>query len=81
MTPPVPAVETRPLSASLERLLATQAATIPAGRRGHTTVVVTTSGVELGLGTRWRAVTVTGYAGRLWGAPGWTAGARAEVVW
>lgn len=72
----------QPISDALRKHFDETLAAIPTGKRGSLSVGVTTQGVEAGIG--WKVappVTVTGWAARMWGGEGWTAGARAAVAW
>lgn len=80
MSPTSPAA--KPISDALQRHLEDVLTQIPSGQRGVASVAVSTDGVEAILGTRLNAnTTLTGYAGKVWGGSGWTAGAKAAVHW
>lgn len=86
MSPSTPSaidiVTRKPISDALQRHLEDVLTQIPTGQRGVASVAVSTDGVEAQFGTRLAGnVTLTGYAAKLWGGPGWTAGAKAAVRW
>lgn len=82
---PAPRKETvnaTPIGDSLQKHLDDVLTKIPSGKRGTATVGVSTTGVVAEVGTKFgQAVTVSGWAGKTWGGSGWSAGARAAVVW
>lgn len=82
MSGPTPGLLTGPISDSLARHLDAEVGRVPSGRRGQVSVAVTTTGLALGVGYRPApALAVSGYAERLWGGRGWTAAARAQLLW
>ena len=79
MTPPL---DPKPVSPALDAHLREALSQIPTGKRGQLSAAVTTIGVEAGIGAKVRSnVTVSGWAGKQWGAPGWSGGLRTQVTW
>lgn len=76
--------ESKPISDSLEKHLDEVLTQIPTGRTVVVSGGVTTTGAvgSIGARKRWRGLDLTGsgYAGKVWGAPGWEAGLRAGLV-
>ena len=71
----------KPVSPPLDSHMREALSQIPTGKRGQISATVTTIGVEASLGVRVvPRVTVSGWAGREWGARGWSAGVRSAFV-
>jgi hypothetical protein len=71
----------RPISDALNAELARLRDAVPAGKAGQVSVGVSTQGASIG--GAWKpssGLTLTGYAGRMWGG-GWTAAATGTVTW
>jgi hypothetical protein len=63
---------------ALDTALTQQLEAIPIGQRIRATGALTTSGAMAGVGVRaGKRAAVAGYAERVWGHKGWTAGVRA----
>lgn len=77
--------EPKPISDFLRQHLDDTLSQIPSGKRGQASASVSTDGVEAEIGARWTLkpgidATASGYAAREWGGSGWTAGARAGLI-
>ena len=71
----------KPISDYLNSKLALAAGAIPSGKQGKAEVTASVQGVEVTFSQKVKEfLSRSGFAAREWGG-GWTAGARATVMW
>jgi len=66
---------------SLDKEAANMLSKIPSGKTGTVSVGANMSSIQVEIAQRWKNLVFTGTAGRNWGAGGWTAGAKVNIVW